>query len=75
MGWSLDSANSFFVSSVRYALDSGLVPSGDRGTQWNNWVPIKLNILVWRIKLSSIPTRERLSSRGIMAPSIICLIA
>ena len=74
MGWSLDTDDSFSVSSVRHPLDSTLVPSGDSGTRWNNWVPIKLNILVWRIRLSSILTRGRLSNRGILVPSIICPI-
>ena len=41
-------------------------------TKWNNWVPIKLNILLWRIHNSIIPTRERLSVRGIMVYSILC---
>lgn len=74
LGWSLDSSDSFSVASVRHALDSGLVPSGDMGTRWNNWVPIKINILIWRIQLFSIPTRERFSVRGVMVPSIMCPI-
>ena len=74
LGWSLDSSDSFSVASVRHALDNGLVPSGDMGTRWNNWVPIKINILIWRIQLFSIPTRERFSVRGVMVPSIMCPI-
>ena len=38
----------------------------------NNWVPIKLCILRWRINLLSLPTRERLSARGILIDSILC---
>lgn len=36
--------------------------------------PVKMNILLWRASMNSIPTRGKLSSRGITLDSIICLI-
>ena len=59
LGWSLDISDSFLVSSACCDLDSGLAPSGDMVTRWNNWVPIKLNILFWRVQLNNIRERER----------------
>lgn len=44
--------------------------SGGPETRWNNWIPIKINILIWRIRLLSIPTRDLLSHRGIMVDRI-----
>ncbi|KAL7607552.1 hypothetical protein Lser_V15G19875 [Lactuca serriola] len=74
LGWSLDISDIFSVSSTRSFLDNGLITSTDITTRWNNWVPIKLNILTWRVKLQSIPTRETLSSTGILVETIMCPI-
>ena len=35
-------------------------------------VPIKINILAWRVCLDKLPTRLNLSLRGVEIPSIIC---
>lgn len=72
--WTLDVLNYFFVATDRSFLDSGSLPNGGCETIWNNWILIKLNILIWCINLICIPTRERLSSKGIMVESILCLI-
>ncbi|XP_023765317.1 uncharacterized protein LOC111913837 [Lactuca sativa] len=74
LGWSIDVSNTFSISSARWFLDGSMLYSGGGETRWNNWVPIKINILLWRIQLLSIPTRERLSHRGIMLDSILCPI-
>ncbi|GJS20495.1 RNA-directed DNA polymerase, eukaryota, reverse transcriptase zinc-binding domain protein [Tanacetum coccineum] len=44
----------------------------DTETRWNNIVPIKVNILVWRIRLDRLPTRDNLIVRGIDILSILC---
>ena len=72
LGWSEDVSDAFSVASARRWLDRATLFRGGEGTTWNNWVPIKLNVLMWRIKLAIIPTRERLSARGIMVDSIGC---
>ncbi|GJU75344.1 RNA-directed DNA polymerase, eukaryota [Tanacetum coccineum] len=41
-------------------------------TRWIKYVPIKVNILAWRIKLDYLPTRLNLSRRGIDLESILC---
>lgn len=74
LGWSLDISDTFTFLSARYALDNRVVTSEDMLTRWNNWVPNKLNIIIWRVQLSSIPLRERLSNRGILVHSIMCPI-
>ncbi|PWA94731.1 RNA-directed DNA polymerase, eukaryota [Artemisia annua] len=47
-------------------------PHGGSSTRWNNFFPIKLNILLWRIALARIPTRDNLVSRGIVLDSNLC---
>ncbi|PWA88611.1 hypothetical protein CTI12_AA118930 [Artemisia annua] len=43
-------------------------------TRWVNVVPVKINILAWRVSLDRLPTRFNLSLRGIDVSSILCPI-
>lgn len=61
----------FSISYARDFIDRGMIDVTGSETTWNNWVPIKVNILIWRIRLHNIPNRERLSDRGIKVESII----
>ncbi|KAL4578257.1 hypothetical protein LXL04_014377 [Taraxacum kok-saghyz] len=72
LGWTEDTSDCFSVASARRWLDRATLFRGGVQTTWNNWVPIKLNVLLWRINLAVVPTRERVSSRGIMVESILC---
>lgn len=67
-------ADSFSISSTRVFLDSGMLFIRGMETWWNNRVPIKVNIFVWRLRLFSTPTRERLSYMGIEAEMIMCSV-
>ncbi|GKE42191.1 RNA-directed DNA polymerase, eukaryota, reverse transcriptase zinc-binding domain protein, partial [Tanacetum coccineum] len=44
----------------------------DAPTRWVKLVPIKINILAWKIYLDRLPTRLNLSGRGLDIPSILC---
>lgn len=74
LGWIYDALEIYIVSSAYFLLDSSFLLAGGMETRWNNYVPIKLNILIWRLTLQSAPTRGRLSYRGIEVDSIMCLI-
>lgn len=65
LGWNGDVSDTFFVSSDRDFIDSSMLDVTGLEIRWNNWVPIKINILIWRINHLGIPTWERLSHRGI----------
>ncbi|GJT19431.1 RNA-directed DNA polymerase, eukaryota, reverse transcriptase zinc-binding domain protein [Tanacetum coccineum] len=69
--WSLSSSRDFFVKSVRTLLDDSLLPNFDVPTRWINMVPIRVNILAWRIRLDKLPTRLNLSRLGMEIPSIL----
>lgn len=71
LGWSIDVSDSFSVSSASFLIDSALLFTGSCETRWNNWVRIKLNIFIWRLRLWSIPTRQSLSQCGITLNSIM----
>ncbi|GJY66487.1 RNA-directed DNA polymerase, eukaryota, reverse transcriptase zinc-binding domain protein [Tanacetum coccineum] len=64
----------FSVISVRNYIDGIYLPRLDSPTRWVDLVPIKSNILVWKICMNGLPTRSNLSSRGLDIPSILCPI-
>ena len=72
IGWLGDDSDSFSVASARLWLDSRFLFGGGPVTRWNSWIPIKLNVMLWRVCNGILPTRERLSLRGIMVDSILC---
>lgn len=67
-------SNVFFVALAHSLLDNRSLLVDDMEIRWNNWVPIKLNVFIWRLSLQSIPTRERLSYGGIEVEFILCPI-
>ncbi|GKA10212.1 RNA-directed DNA polymerase, eukaryota [Tanacetum coccineum] len=62
----------FSVHSARTFIDDILLPFVGDVTRWVKVVPIKVNILAWKVCLDKLPTRLNLSLRGIDIPSIIC---
>ncbi|GJV66748.1 RNA-directed DNA polymerase, eukaryota [Tanacetum coccineum] len=43
-------------------------------TRWVKSVPLKVNIMAWKIKMDGLPTRMNISRRGIEIDSIVCPI-
>lgn len=70
--WKLDSSGDFSVKSTRSFIDDSLLPKADVPTRWVKVVPIKINILAWRVCLDKLPTRLNLSLLGVDIPSILC---
>ncbi|GKA08064.1 RNA-directed DNA polymerase, eukaryota, partial [Tanacetum coccineum] len=70
--WSLSGDGEFSVSSVRNLIDDKTLGTVGSKTQWCKFVPIKVNILSWRVKLNNLPTRLNLSRRGMELHSIFC---
>ncbi|GJU43299.1 hypothetical protein Tco_1200565 [Tanacetum coccineum] len=55
----------FSVSSVRSLIDDKILEVFGPKTRWIKYVPIKVNILAWRIKLDYLPTCLNLSRRDL----------
>nr|GEX64936.1 RNA-directed DNA polymerase, eukaryota [Tanacetum cinerariifolium] len=68
--WSLNSSGDFSVSSIRKVIDINRITSSLSKTRWVKYVPIKVNVLAWKIKLDALPTRLNISRRGM---DILCL--
>ncbi|GJZ09579.1 RNA-directed DNA polymerase, eukaryota, reverse transcriptase zinc-binding domain protein [Tanacetum coccineum] len=60
------------VKSARNHIDDVLLPSHGSATRWVNKVPIKINILAWKVCKDILPTRFNLSLRGVDINSILC---
>ncbi|GJT25837.1 RNA-directed DNA polymerase, eukaryota [Tanacetum coccineum] len=72
--WSLEGNGEFLVSSLRKVLDGNRFQEKSLSTRWVKSVPIKVNIMAWKVKSNALPTRFNLSRRGIDIDSIDCPI-
>ncbi|GJZ74266.1 RNA-directed DNA polymerase, eukaryota, reverse transcriptase zinc-binding domain protein [Tanacetum coccineum] len=64
----------FSVASIRKMIDEKSLSTVDTKTRWIKCVPIKVNVLAWKIKIDALPTRFKISRRGIDIDSILCPI-
>nr|GEU34242.1 RNA-directed DNA polymerase, eukaryota, reverse transcriptase zinc-binding domain protein [Tanacetum cinerariifolium] len=55
--------------SILYDL---LLPSSSEATRWVKFIPIKINIFVWRVRLDRLPTRCNLLNRCVIMESSLC---
>nr|GEY18582.1 RNA-directed DNA polymerase, eukaryota [Tanacetum cinerariifolium] len=71
--WELEKSGEFLVSSTRNLIDEKTLHGADLQTRWNNWIPIKVNVLTWKLMTNSLPTQFKISCRGILIDSILCV--
>nr|GEW45914.1 RNA-directed DNA polymerase, eukaryota [Tanacetum cinerariifolium] len=62
----------FSVASIRKVIDDKFMSNVSSKTRWVKYVPIKVNILAWKVKMDAFPVRFNLSRRGIDIGSIVC---
>nr|GFA70293.1 RNA-directed DNA polymerase, eukaryota [Tanacetum cinerariifolium] len=72
--WTLESSGEFSMASLRKVIDEKRLSSVCSKTRWVKYVPIKVNVLAWKIKMDVLPTRLNISRRGISIHSISCPI-
>ncbi|GJR84160.1 RNA-directed DNA polymerase, eukaryota [Tanacetum coccineum] len=70
----LTSDGVFRVNEVRNCIDDIFLPSQVIETRWVRFVPIKVNIFIWRARQDCLPTRVNLVRRGINVDSCVCPI-
>ncbi|GJX47886.1 RNA-directed DNA polymerase, eukaryota, reverse transcriptase zinc-binding domain protein [Tanacetum coccineum] len=70
--WSLQSSGDFTVASIKKLIDEFTLSEVSSNTRWIKAVPIKVNVLAWKIKLDNLPTRLNISRRGMDIDSILC---
>ncbi|GJR38064.1 RNA-directed DNA polymerase, eukaryota [Tanacetum coccineum] len=72
--WSLENSREFSVASIRKVIEEKRFPGVNSLTRWVKSVPIKVNIIAWKIITDALPTRFNISRRGIKIDSIACPI-
>nr|GEW11214.1 RNA-directed DNA polymerase, eukaryota [Tanacetum cinerariifolium] len=72
--WSLNGSGEFSVASIKRLLDDIRLSEVSSQTRWIKAVPIKVNILAWKVRLNGLPSRVNISRRGIDINSILCPI-
>ncbi|GJR55687.1 RNA-directed DNA polymerase, eukaryota [Tanacetum coccineum] len=60
------------ILHIRKVIDDKFLPNVSSKTRWVKYVPIKVNILAWKVKMEALPVRFNLSRRGIDIGSIVC---
>ena len=70
--WTLEDDGVFTVGGTRRSIDSKVLPVSLVQTRWNKWLPSKVNIYIWRLRLGRIPTTRKLSEKGIAVGSTLC---
>ncbi|GKD11633.1 RNA-directed DNA polymerase, eukaryota, reverse transcriptase zinc-binding domain protein, partial [Tanacetum coccineum] len=70
--WLVNGCNGFSVASARSLVDSFFLDGDTIATRWNRFIPIKVNVFLWRLNLNKFPTRVNLDRKGIDIGSILC---
>ncbi|GKE91843.1 RNA-directed DNA polymerase, eukaryota, partial [Tanacetum coccineum] len=70
----LSSSGGFSVKEVRLAIDNMVLPSHAEPTRWVKFIPIKINVFMWRARRDCLPTRHNLAHKGVPLESFSCSI-
>ncbi|KAJ0469905.1 putative reverse transcriptase zinc-binding domain-containing protein [Helianthus annuus] len=70
--WILDSSGRFSVSSVKEKTQRLMFSDLRLDFEWNNWSPIKVNFLVWRLIQDKLPTNAALNRRNVIIEDNRC---
>ncbi|KAL4580950.1 hypothetical protein LXL04_017156 [Taraxacum kok-saghyz] len=72
--WLGDKSGNFAVGSLRRIWEEFSFPELAYKHFWNNWVPIKVNFLGWRVVLNRLPSKRGLGNRGVHMTSTTCVL-
>nr|GEY88525.1 RNA-directed DNA polymerase, eukaryota [Tanacetum cinerariifolium] len=70
--WDLNGEGVFHVKDLRNLLDESFLPKDTTATRWVKSIPIKINVIAWKVYLDRLPTRLNLIRRGVQVPSLSC---
>ncbi|GKD61930.1 RNA-directed DNA polymerase, eukaryota, reverse transcriptase zinc-binding domain protein [Tanacetum coccineum] len=72
--WTMVGMGDFSVASARKYIDDKKLHGPSIITRWVKAVPIKINVMAWKVRFDYLPTRLNLSRRGLELQSILCPI-
>nr|GEW74605.1 RNA-directed DNA polymerase, eukaryota [Tanacetum cinerariifolium] len=67
----LNGDGEFHVKDIRSSLDDLFLLSMTDAIRWVKYIPVKVNVFVWRARLVRLPTRGNLVSRGVFLDSTL----
>ncbi|PWA44358.1 RNA-directed DNA polymerase, eukaryota, Reverse transcriptase zinc-binding domain protein [Artemisia annua] len=70
--WDDEAKAPFSVALVKNLFRKDRYEYRSHKMKWESWVPIKVNILMWRIEMNRIPTRLALHHRHIFLTDLTC---
>ncbi|GKA17317.1 reverse transcriptase domain, reverse transcriptase zinc-binding domain protein, partial [Tanacetum coccineum] len=72
--WTLDEDSEFTIKELARLVEENIlnVESGGHEMLWNNMVPKKVNIFMWRALKGRLPVRVKLNRRGIDLDLVLC---
>ncbi|KAJ0641962.1 putative RNA-directed DNA polymerase [Helianthus annuus] len=70
--WKLDRSGEFSVKSVKDKAQQLVFADLGMDFEWNNWAPIKVNFLIWRLIQDKLPTYGALARRNIIIQDNRC---
>ncbi|GKD43326.1 RNA-directed DNA polymerase, eukaryota, reverse transcriptase zinc-binding domain protein [Tanacetum coccineum] len=70
--WTKLGSSEFTVASARSFIDDYILPNTNTPTRWSPLVPIKVNVLAWRLASNKLAARVNLYNSGIEVNSILC---
>nr|GEU77497.1 RNA-directed DNA polymerase, eukaryota [Tanacetum cinerariifolium] len=69
--WDFNGEGVFRVKDVHFRLDEFFLLKAAIVTRWVKYIPIKVNIFVWKLFLDHLPTRDNLLHRGVLVPNAL----
>ncbi|GKB78544.1 RNA-directed DNA polymerase, eukaryota, reverse transcriptase zinc-binding domain protein, partial [Tanacetum coccineum] len=72
--WSPNISKGYSVALARHLIDSHILDVSPNATRWNQNIPIKVNVFLWRLSLNKLPSRVNLDKKYIDVDSILCPI-
>ncbi|KAJ0765374.1 putative RNA-directed DNA polymerase [Helianthus annuus] len=70
--WDKKPVVEFSVAAIKDSIRQFPAICPSKVFRWINWVPIKVNMLLWRIDKGRVPTRVELIRRNVGVPSATC---
>lgn len=71
--WALGCSDDYQVAATRQYIDEVRLGEGCSVFEWNNLIPIKVNIFSWKLSLKRLPTKDNLLVRGIASQDPNCV--
>lgn len=72
--WVGDDEGRFSTVSIKKLLKGDVSPPAAEVLNWNGWLPIKVNVFVWRTLLYRIATNDKLMKRRILVGPDMCVL-